>query len=168
MGADGNFNVTLNAPQINSENLDVTLTDAAGNVSAPGAVTAPDATAPLAPTDLAINEQGNTLTGRAEPGSTVSVRGAGGVLLGTAVAGADGQFSITLQPPQSDGQALRSAPQTRLAISRQLPASRRRTSTTQIPQPLNNRPTWPWPMASLSPDAVSLVLPCRCAMLPVT
>ncbi|KMY37059.1 BapA/Bap/LapF family large adhesin [Pseudomonas putida] len=106
VGADGNFNVTLNAPQINSENLDVTLTDAAGNVSAPGAVTAPDATAPLAPTDLAINEQGNTLTGRAEPGSTVSVRGAGGVLLGTAVAGADGQFSITLQPPQSDGQAL--------------------------------------------------------------
>ncbi|TFW33227.1 BapA prefix-like domain-containing protein, partial [Pseudomonas putida] len=106
VGADGNFNVTLNAPQINSENLDVTLTDAAGNVSAPGTVTAPDATAPLAPTDLAINEQGNTLTGRAEPGSTVSVRGAGGVLLGTAVAGADGQFSITLQPPQSDGQAL--------------------------------------------------------------
>ncbi|WP_053867783.1 Ig-like domain-containing protein [Pseudomonas putida] len=106
VGADGNFNVTLNAPQINSENLDVTLTDAAGNVSAPGTVTAPDATAPLAPTDLAINEQGTTLTGRAEPGSTVSVQGAGGVLLGTAVAGADGQFSITLQPPQSDGQAL--------------------------------------------------------------
>ncbi|EPN6729224.1 Ig-like domain-containing protein, partial [Pseudomonas putida] len=106
VGADGSFNVTLNAPQINSENLDVTLTDAAGNVSAPGTVTAPDATAPLAPTDLAINEQGNTLTGRAEPGSTVSVRGAGGVLLGTAVAGADGQFSITLQPPQIDGQAL--------------------------------------------------------------
>ncbi|MEH6422152.1 Ig-like domain-containing protein, partial [Pseudomonas sp. CGJS7] len=106
VGADGIFEVTLNAPQINSENLDVTLTDAAGNVSAPGTVTAPDATAPLAPTDLAINEQGNTLTGRAEPGSTVSVRGAGGVLLGTAVASADGQFSITLQPPQSDGQAL--------------------------------------------------------------
>ncbi|WP_405314548.1 BapA/Bap/LapF family large adhesin [Pseudomonas sp. 10(2024)] len=106
VGADGIFEVTLNAPQINSENLDVTLTDAAGNVSAPGTVTAPDATAPLAPTDLAINEQGTTLTGRAEPGSTVSVRGAGGVLLGTAVASADGQFSITLQPPQSDGQAL--------------------------------------------------------------
>uniref|UniRef100_UPI002164C1AC Ig-like domain-containing protein n=1 Tax=Pseudomonas putida TaxID=303 RepID=UPI002164C1AC len=106
VGADGSFNVTLNPPQINSENLEVTLTDGAGNVSAPGTVTAPDATAPLAPTDLAINEQGTTLTGRAEPGSTVSVRGAGGVVLGTAVAGADGQFSITLQPPQTDGQAL--------------------------------------------------------------
>ncbi|WP_043200599.1 BapA/Bap/LapF family large adhesin [Pseudomonas putida] len=106
VGADGSFNVTLSPPQINSENLEVTLTDGAGNVSAPGTVTAPDATAPLAPTDLAIDEQGTTLTGRAEPGSTVSVRGAGGVLLGTAVAGADGQFSITLQPPQTDGQAL--------------------------------------------------------------
>ncbi|MGE8313832.1 MAG: Ig-like domain-containing protein, partial [Pseudomonas putida] len=106
VSADGSFNVTLNPPQINSENLEVTLTDGAGNVSAPGTVTAPDATAPLAPTDLAINEQGTTLTGRAEPGSTVSVRGTGGVVLGTAVAGADGQFSITLQPPQTDGQAL--------------------------------------------------------------
>ncbi|WP_161989690.1 BapA/Bap/LapF family large adhesin [Pseudomonas putida] len=106
VGADGTFDVTLNPPQINSENLEVTLTDGAGNVSTPGTVTAPDVTAPLAPTDLAINEQGTTLTGRAEPGSTVSVRGADGVLLGSAVAGADGQFSINLQPPQTEGQAL--------------------------------------------------------------
>ncbi|MGE8048234.1 BapA/Bap/LapF family large adhesin [Pseudomonas monteilii] len=106
VGADGTFDVTLNPPQINSENLEVTLTDGAGNVSTPGTVTAPDVTAPLAPADLAINEQGTTLTGRAEPGSTVSVRGADGVLLGSAVAGADGQFSITLQPPQTEGQAL--------------------------------------------------------------
>ncbi|MDD2133777.1 Ig-like domain-containing protein, partial [Pseudomonas kurunegalensis] len=106
VGADGTFDVTLNPPQINNENLEVTLTDGAGNVSTPGTVTAPDVTAPLAPADLAINEQGTTLTGRAEPGSTVSVRGADGVLLGSAVAGADGQFSITLQPPQTEGQAL--------------------------------------------------------------
>ncbi|WP_284354826.1 Ig-like domain-containing protein, partial [Pseudomonas putida] len=106
VGADGTFDVTLNPPQVNSENLEVTLTDGAGNVSAPGTVIAPDVTAPLAPADLAINEQGTTLTGRAEPGSTVSVRGADGVLLGSALAGADGQFSITLQPPQTEGQAL--------------------------------------------------------------
>ncbi|MFV3292471.1 BapA/Bap/LapF family large adhesin [Pseudomonas sp. NY11955] len=106
VAADGSFNVTLSPPQVNSENLEVTLTDGAGNVSAPGTVTAPDVTAPLAPTDLVIDAQGTTLTGRAEPGSTVSVRGAGGVVLGTAVAGADGQFSITLQPPQTDGRAL--------------------------------------------------------------
>ncbi len=74
VGADGSFNVSLTPPQINSENLQVTLTDGAGNVSAPGSVTAPDATAPVAPTELAINEQGPSLTGRAEPGSTVAVR----------------------------------------------------------------------------------------------
>ncbi|CAI3795012.1 hypothetical protein GLGCALEP_01096 [Pseudomonas sp. MM221] len=106
VGPDGTFDVALNPPQINSENLEVTLTDSAGNVSTPGTVTAPDLTAPLAPTNLAVNEQGTILTGRAEPGSTVSVRGADGALLGTAVAGANGQFSITLQPPQTDGQAL--------------------------------------------------------------
>ncbi|MFK0093131.1 BapA/Bap/LapF family large adhesin [Pseudomonas sp. NPDC090592] len=106
VAADGSFNVTLNPPQVNSENLQVTLTDGAGNVSAPGTVTAPDVTAPLAPTELAIDAQGTTLTGRAEAGSTVTVRGADGAVLGTAVAGADGLFSITLQPPQTDGQAL--------------------------------------------------------------
>ncbi|WP_079229676.1 BapA/Bap/LapF family large adhesin [Pseudomonas putida] len=106
VNADGSFDVALNTPQANGENLGVSLTDAAGNTSQSGAVTAPDITAPTAPTDLAINEQGNTLTGRAEPGSTVQVRGADGTVLGSAVAGADGQFSVTLQPPQTDGQAL--------------------------------------------------------------
>jgi len=106
VNADGSFDVALNTPQANGENLGVSLTDAAGNTSQPGAVTAPDITAPAAPTGLAINEQGNTLTGRAEPGSTVQVRGADGAVLGSAVAGADGQFSVTLQPPQTDGQAL--------------------------------------------------------------
>jgi len=106
VGADGTFNITLNPPQVNGENLGVTLTDAAGNTSPSGAVNAPDVTAPAAPTDLAVNEQGTTLTGRAEPGSTVQVRGANGAVLGTAVAGADGLFSVTLQPPQTDGQAL--------------------------------------------------------------
>jgi len=106
VNADGSFDVALTTPQANGENLGVSLTDAAGNTSQPGAVTAPDITAPTAPTGLAINEQGNTLTGRAEPGSTVQVRGADGAVLGSAVAGADGQFSVTLQPPQTDGQAL--------------------------------------------------------------
>lgn len=106
VGTDGTFTVTLNPPQVNGESLDVSLTDAAGNVSQPGNVAAPDATAPLAPSDLAVNEQGTTLTGRAEPGSTVQVRAANGTVLGTAVAGADGLFSITLQPPQTEGQPL--------------------------------------------------------------
>ncbi|WP_416465845.1 BapA/Bap/LapF family large adhesin [Pseudomonas sp. LFS044] len=106
VGADGTFDVTLTTPQANGQNLDVTLTDAAGNTSQAGVITAPDVTPPAAPSELVVNGQGTTLTGRAEPGSTVQVRGADGAVLGTAVAGADGQFSITLQPAQTDGQAL--------------------------------------------------------------
>lgn len=106
VNADGSFDVALSSPQANGENLTVSLTDAAGNTSQAGTVTAPDTTAPVAPTDLAVSPQGDTVTGRTEPGATVEVRGADGALLGSAVAGADGQFSVTLQPPQTDGQAL--------------------------------------------------------------
>jgi large repetitive protein len=44
VNADGSFDIALNTPQANGENLNVTLTDAAGNTSQPGAVTAPDIT----------------------------------------------------------------------------------------------------------------------------
>ncbi|MFK0311629.1 BapA/Bap/LapF family large adhesin [Pseudomonas sp. NPDC090233] len=106
VGTDGTFDITLNTPQANGQNLNVTLTDAAGNTSQVGVVAAPDITPPAAPTELLINEQGTVLTGRAEAGATVQVRGADGALLGTAVAGPDGQFSVSLQPAQTDGQAL--------------------------------------------------------------
>ncbi|MEN5140222.1 BapA/Bap/LapF family large adhesin [Pseudomonas juntendi] len=106
VGADGSFDITLNPPQVNSENLEVTLTDGAGNVSAPGTVTAPDVTAPAAPTDLAVSADGSVLTGRAEPGSTVRIVGADGTELGTAVVGQDGRFSIDLAPPQVAGEVL--------------------------------------------------------------
>ena len=106
VGADGTFDVSLNTPQLDGGNLDVILTDGAGNSSQAGTVGTPDMTAPQAPGELAINGQGTTLSGRTEPGATVQVRGADGALLGTAVAGADGAFSVTLQPPQTDGQAL--------------------------------------------------------------
>ncbi|MDP9520651.1 BapA/Bap/LapF family large adhesin [Pseudomonas putida] len=106
VGADGSFNVTLTPPQVNSENLEVTLTDGAGNVSVPGTVTAPDATAPQAPTDLAINDQGTSLTGRGEPGATVQVRDGAGNLIGSGLVNADGTFSLTLSPAQANGEVL--------------------------------------------------------------
>ena len=104
--ANGNFQLTLNTPQKNGESIEVTLTDGAGNVSGPVTVTAPDTTAPAAPTDLAVNADGTTLTGRGEPGATVTIKNADGVVLGSAVVGQDGNFSVTLTPPQTDGQAL--------------------------------------------------------------
>lgn len=104
--ANGNFQLTLNTPQKNGESIEVTLTDGAGNVSGPVTVTAPDTTAPAAPTDLAVNDDGTILTGRGEPGTTVTIKNADGVVLGSAVVGQDGNFSVTLNPPQTDGQTL--------------------------------------------------------------
>jgi len=133
VGADGTFDVTLTTPQANGQNLDVTLTDAAGNTSQAGVITAPDVTPPAAPSELVVNGQGTTLTGRAEPGSTVQVRGADGAVLGTAVAGADGQFSITLQPAQTDGQDCKSLPRTLRAIPRRQAMSPRPISAAATP-----------------------------------
>lgn len=104
--ANGNFQLTLNTPQKNGESIEVTLTDGAGNVSGPVTVTAPDTTAPAAPTDLAVNEDGTSLSGRGEPGATVTIKNADGVVLGSAVVGQDGNFSVTLNPPQTGGQTL--------------------------------------------------------------
>ncbi|MFJ4384331.1 BapA/Bap/LapF family large adhesin [Pseudomonas sp. NPDC089408] len=110
VAADGSFDVTLNPPQANGEQLEVTLTDGAGNVSAPGTVTAPDidtpdTTAPEQPTDLAL-ANGVTLSGRGEPGATVQVRDAAGNLIGSGVVNADGSFSLTLAPAQANGEHL--------------------------------------------------------------
>ncbi|WP_449429784.1 BapA/Bap/LapF family large adhesin [Pseudomonas putida] len=106
VGADGSFDVTLNPPQANGENLQVTLTDGAGNTSQPGTVTAPDTTAPDAPVELAISQQGTTLSGRGEAGATVQVRDGNGTLLATGNVAADGTFQLTLDPAVRDGSTL--------------------------------------------------------------
>uniref|UniRef100_UPI0005BE631B Ig-like domain-containing protein n=1 Tax=Pseudomonas putida TaxID=303 RepID=UPI0005BE631B len=105
VGADGTFSITLDPAVIDGSTLQVTLTDAAGNVSQPGSVTSADLLPPAQPTDLALAD-GVTFTGRGEPGATVQVRNAAGTLIGTAIVGADGLFSITLAPAQANGEAL--------------------------------------------------------------
>ncbi|QRK86623.1 BapA prefix-like domain-containing protein [Pseudomonas granadensis] len=106
VGADGQFQIDLNTPQTNGQPLDVTLTDGAGNVSTPGTVTAPDTTAPTAPANLSLSADGSQLSGSGEAGATIQVRAADGSLLGSAVVAADGTFSVTLSPAQTDGQPL--------------------------------------------------------------
>ncbi|WP_241587962.1 Ig-like domain-containing protein, partial [Rosenbergiella epipactidis] len=68
-GSDGTFSVTLTTAQTNGETLTVTATDAAKNTSAEATTTAPDTTAPAAPTDVAVSADGDTVTGKAEAGS---------------------------------------------------------------------------------------------------
>ncbi|WP_062382259.1 BapA/Bap/LapF family large adhesin [Pseudomonas abietaniphila] len=106
VGSDGTFQVILNAPQTNGQVLSVTLTDAAGNVSASGSLTAADTTAPNAPGNLAVSADGSALSGTGEAGATIQVRAADGTLLGTATVAPDGTFNVTLNPPQTDGQSL--------------------------------------------------------------
>ncbi|WP_179052234.1 Ig-like domain-containing protein, partial [Pseudomonas hunanensis] len=77
VAADGTFTVTLDPAVNDGSTLQVTLTDAAGNISQPGSVTSADLLPPAQPTDLALAD-GVTFTGRGEPGATVQVRDAGG------------------------------------------------------------------------------------------
>ncbi|WP_368607983.1 Ig-like domain-containing protein, partial [Pseudomonas fulva] len=103
--ADGSFSIDLNPAQANGELLDVVAI--ADDVSSlPAQVTAPDIMAPTAPTELAVSADGTVVTGRAEPGSTVRILAADGTELGSAVVGATGVFSITLNPAQVDGEVL--------------------------------------------------------------
>jgi VCBS repeat-containing protein len=105
VAADGSFDVTLTPAQANGEALSVVQTDAAGNASAPLALTAPDITAPPAP-DAALDPSGAIVTGTGEVGATVSVRDAGGTEIGTAIVTAQGTYTVVLATPQVDSQSL--------------------------------------------------------------
>ncbi|MDV5592003.1 Ig-like domain-containing protein, partial [Leclercia adecarboxylata] len=88
--------------------ITLTETDEAGNlspVSAPFEFTI-DRTPPPAPTGLAINAAGTILTGTAEANATVTITDDVGTALGTAIADANGAFSVTLTPPQLNGETL--------------------------------------------------------------
>uniref|UniRef100_UPI001300962B Ig-like domain-containing protein n=1 Tax=Salinicola aestuarinus TaxID=1949082 RepID=UPI001300962B len=103
---DGDFDVAIEPAQNDGEALDVVATDDAGNSSDPTRVTAPDNTAPDAPTDVAINDDGTVVTGSAEPNATVSVTDEDGNTLGSDTADDDGSFDVAIDPPQNDGEAL--------------------------------------------------------------
>ncbi|MBC3499748.1 Ig-like domain repeat protein, partial [Pseudomonas sp. SWRI67] len=105
-GADGTFTIELTPPQANGELLDVVAIDDTGLSSLPAQITAPDITAPAAPSELAVSANGTVVTGRAEPGSTVRILAADGTELGSALVGPTGVFNITLDPPQVDGEVL--------------------------------------------------------------
>ncbi|KNC93665.1 BapA/Bap/LapF family prefix-like domain-containing protein, partial [Trabulsiella odontotermitis] len=68
--------------------------------------TSVDTTAPDAPGNLKFSPDGSTLTGTAEPGSTVTVTDKDGNALGTARTGPDGSFTLTLEPPQKNGETV--------------------------------------------------------------
>ncbi len=102
VGADGTYTATLTPAQANGGTVSVTQSDAAGNVSAPSTVSAPDITAPGAPT-AAIGADGASITGTGEPGASVTVSDAAGTVVATATVAADGSYSASLSPVQNSG-----------------------------------------------------------------
>ncbi|POC77322.1 YSIRK signal domain/LPXTG anchor domain surface protein, partial [Vibrio vulnificus] len=71
----GNYTITIptNEDLKGGEALPVTSTDKAGNTSAPATTTVTDTTAPTAPSVNPVTSDDKTITGKAEPGSTVTV-----------------------------------------------------------------------------------------------
>ncbi|EOG1789679.1 BapA/Bap/LapF family large adhesin [Enterobacter kobei] len=90
-----------------AHSITVVETDAAGNQSAASApiTFTVDTTPPLAPGNLVVSNDGGSISGTAEPGSTVTIRD-GNVILGTSVADSEGNFTLTLTPPKLNGETL--------------------------------------------------------------
>lgn len=105
---NGTWSVTPDGPLADgTHTITVVETDAAGNQSAASEpiIFTVDTTPPLAPSDLVVSNDGGTITGTAEPGSTVTIR-EGDATLGTPVADSEGNFSLTLTPPKLNGEIL--------------------------------------------------------------
>jgi len=103
-GDDGTFTLTPDSPLADGTKLTATATDEAGNASGPSNTVTVDAVAPDAP--VLAPSDGTTVSGTAEPGSTVTVTDDAGNVIGSAVADEDGTFSIVLTSPLPDGTKL--------------------------------------------------------------
>ncbi|MBG7084890.1 BapA prefix-like domain-containing protein [Pseudomonas aeruginosa] len=105
--ANGNFTAPLNPPLTNGQTVTVVVTDPAGNASPPAQVTAPDTTAPAPATAVQVAPDGSSVTGKAEPGSTVGVDTDGdGQPDTTVVVGPGGSFEVPLNPPLTNGETV--------------------------------------------------------------
>ncbi|NMZ77683.1 hypothetical protein HBO32_31785, partial [Pseudomonas nitroreducens] len=103
VGEDGRFTITSPENQPTGE-ISVNATDEAGNTGASVTENYSDTTAPEAPSvNVVANADGGlTVSGSAEPGTTVTVTYPDGST-GTATAGSDGSYSITTTVPQTSG-----------------------------------------------------------------
>jgi hypothetical protein len=105
---DGDFSIVLDESLADGDHeLEVVAEDKVGHVSTPTPVTvdvdtqAPEPPVVTNPSDLS-NGTG-PITGTAEPGSTVIIRDENGTELGRGTANDDGDFTIVLDEPLTDG-----------------------------------------------------------------
>ncbi|KYC65985.1 Ig-like domain-containing protein [Heyndrickxia coagulans] len=101
---NGAFKVTI-AKQKAGTKLVVYAEDAAGNKSGETTVTVIDKTAPAAPTVQPFGDNQTVITGKAEAGSTVTIK-SGKTILGTATASSKGSFSVKIKSKQKAGTTL--------------------------------------------------------------
>ncbi|WP_048972444.1 Ig-like domain-containing protein, partial [Enterobacter asburiae] len=117
--SQGNFSLTLTPPKVNGEILTAEATDAAGNTGPTASAASPDITSPQMPVIVSViddvqattgpvdqngltNDTTPTLTGTAEPGSTVTIR-LDGTDIGTVLTDSNGQWSYTPTTPLVEG-----------------------------------------------------------------
>ncbi|MBG3916186.1 BapA prefix-like domain-containing protein, partial [Pseudomonas aeruginosa] len=98
--ANGNWSFTPSTPLPDGTVVNVVARDAAGNSSPPASVTV-DAVAPATPTVDPSN--GTTLSGTAEPGSSVTLTDGNGNPIGQVTADGSGNWSFTPSTPLADG-----------------------------------------------------------------
>lgn len=106
---DGNFTVPLFPNQTTGDTLTAVATDPAGNNSPGSSATAPtiaDTTAPAAPENVLVAVDGTSVSGSAEPGSTVHIKDSEGNDLGEAMADINGNFTVALTPALTDGETV--------------------------------------------------------------
>lgn len=132
----GQFIVPLNTAQTNGQALIATATDIANNESAAATVIAPDSTAPEMPKNVVISEDGASISGTAEPGSSITITTPDGTPLGSGKVDSEGHFTLPLVPAQTNGEQVPSPPPT--------------TPTTSARQPQRKRPISPPRISPLS------------------
>ena len=98
--ANGNWSFTPSTPLPDGTVVNVVARDAAGNVSSPASVTV-DAVAPATPTVDPSN--GTTLSGTAEPGSSVTLTDGNGNPIGQVTADGSGNWTFTPSTPLPNG-----------------------------------------------------------------
>jgi VCBS repeat-containing protein len=109
VGLDGTWSFTPQSPLGEGT---YTFTASASNVRGDSSVSGSytvtvDTSAPAEPTGLIVSADGDTVTGLAEPGSTVTIKDANGNVIGTGTAApVTGIFNIILTTPQLDGSKL--------------------------------------------------------------
>ncbi|EAG6409550.1 YSIRK signal domain/LPXTG anchor domain surface protein, partial [Listeria monocytogenes] len=95
--ADGNYviDIPANEDLKGGETLPVTSTDKAGNTSQPASTVVTDTTAPTVPSVNPVSSEDKTVTGKAEPGSTVTVTFPDGTTA-SGTTDADGNYTIDI------------------------------------------------------------------------